>query len=262
MNFKVSILGAMASVIVFGSASAADLPSRKEAPVVVPPAFSWTGWHGGISGGYAGGNSEYNATMYSITAMPGASWSVNPSVGTSGWLIGYEAGYSWQLSNNVVVGYESDFNYANVSNNGGALASGGVNSRLNWFGTERLRFGYAMGRFMPYITGGFAYGRINGASWTSGYEAMLPIGTSGSRWSGGWTVGAGLEYAVTNQISIKGEYLYANIGVPNASAVGWAGNTFATVNGGNYNLNIARAGVNYHVKSFGALLGIDALGDF
>jgi outer membrane immunogenic protein len=260
MNYKASVLGALASVIALGAASAADLPSRKEAPVAAPAVFTWTGWHGGISGGYAGGNADYNATLYSITALPGASWSVNPSIGTSGWLIGYTGGYSWQLSNDIVVGYENDFNYANVSNNGGVLASGGVNSRLNWFGTERLRFGYAMGRFLPYITGGFAYGRINGTSWTSGYEAMIPIGNSGDRWRGGWAVGGGLEYAVTDTISIKGEYLYASIGAPNGSAVGWGGNTFAVVNGGNYNLNIARGGINYHIKSFSKFFGIDALG--
>ena len=63
MNYKASVLGALASVIALGAASAADLPSRKEAPVAAPAVFTWTGWHGGISGGYAGGNADYNATL-------------------------------------------------------------------------------------------------------------------------------------------------------------------------------------------------------
>ena len=263
MNFKASIFGACASVIALSAASAADLPSRKAPVAPPPPAFSWTGWHGGVVGGYAGGDANYNVNLYSALAAPGAAWKRNPSAGTSGFTVGYEAGYSWQLSNNVVLGYESDFTYMSISPDGGRTYYGGVNSNLNYFGSERLRIGYAMDRLLPYITGGFAYGYFDGVSYGSTNGAWISSGSSTNRWGGGWTVGAGLEYALMNNWSVKAEYLYSSLTAPSGgSAVSLTGNTIAVVNGGNYNVNMARVGVNYRLKSFGALLGLDSLGDF
>jgi outer membrane immunogenic protein len=119
-----------------------------------------------------------------------------------------------------------------------------------------------MGRLMPYVTGGLAYGYFNGVSYGSTAGLWVASGSSSSRWSGGWTVGAGLEYSLMNNISVKAEYLYSSITAPSGgSAVSLLGNGVAVVNGGNYNLNLARVGVNYNVKSIGALLGIDGLGD-
>ena len=66
-----------------------------------------------------------------------------------------------------------------------------------------------------------------------------------------------------NNWSVKAEYLYSSLTAPSGgSAVSLTGNTIAVVNGGNYNVNMARVGVNYRLKSFGALLGLDGLGDF
>ena len=66
---------------------------------------------------------------------------------------------------------------------------------------------------MFYGTGGFAYGggsrhfdvfdSLNGWDWN---------GNGGSKTRTGWTLGAGVEYAITNNITIKGEYLYYNLG--------------------------------------------------
>ena len=81
--------------------------------------------------------------------------------------------------------------------------------------------------------------------------------TTGSFWTGnpsstrvGWTIGGGVEYAITNNITIKGEYLYADLGSSNFNTIG---NAFAAANfpgvvaSGkiNYNASIFRAGVNY-----------------
>ena len=81
--------------------------------------------------------------------------------------------------------------------------------------------------------------------------------TTGSFWTGnpsstrvGWTIGGGVEYAVTNNITIKGEYLYADLGSSSFNSIG---NAFALANfpgvavSGkiNYNASIFRAGVNY-----------------
>ncbi|MGC9959450.1 outer membrane protein, partial [Roseiarcus sp.] len=66
----------------------------------------------------------------------------------------------------------------------------------------------------------------------------------------GWTIGAGVEYALTNNITIGAEYLYADLGSnkilanPNSDAAFFFPNTFATAKI-DYNASIFRALVNY-----------------
>lgn len=267
MTFKASVLGALASVLAIGAASAADLPSRKGPPAYAPPppAFTWDGWHIGVVGGYGGGTASYNNTQYVYVAGPGIVGAVAPGAvgvfnyqttrGTNGWLVGYESGYTWQFANNFVLGYESEFSYADVrTDNDGWF--GGMNSRLEWFGAERLRFGYAIGRFLPYITGGLSYGRVRayGADFNGGL--MLP--TSTSTWQAGWTVGAGLEYAFLDNWSIKGEYLYSSMKGPSGNAIGLPG-TLRIYDGRGFDTHMARLGLNYNIKSIGALIGIPGL---
>ena len=128
----------------------------------------------------------------------------------------------------------------------------GKNS-LTWLGTTRGRVGFVAtpdNRLMIYATGGVAYG--GGNSQFSAFD-----NTTGSFWSGnpsstrvGWTIGGGVEYAITNNITIKGEYLYADLGssklqqhrkrrfgncFPGRHVAGKIG----------YNASIFRAGVNY-----------------
>jgi outer membrane immunogenic protein len=259
MIFKASFIGATASLLLVGGAVAADLPSRKAPPpVVTPPAFTWTGWHAGIVGAYAGDAVKLNTSLYSLSSAPIIGAPVERSFGTSGYTVGYESGYSWQVDDHLVLGYESDFSYANVTTNSSGALYNSVNSRLNYFGTERLRAGYAIGRFLPYVTAGFAYGSFNGLNWTSAGELFIPVANNSSKWRGGWTMGGGLEYALTDQVSVKADYLYASMSAPNGSAIGIVGPSYLTVNSGQYNLNIARVGVNYHIRDIGSVFGLVA----
>ena len=87
-------------------------------------------------------------------------------------------------------------------------------SSLDWLGTARARAGFVAtpdNRLMIYGTGGFAYG---GGSRTS--TSMTPqrwglFSNGGSTTRTGWTIGGGVEYAITNNITIKGEYLYVTL---------------------------------------------------
>ena len=124
---------------------------------------------------------------------------------------------------------------------------------LDWIGTVRGRIGFVAtpdNRLLIYGTGGFAY--AGGSTNFSVYDA-----TQGAYWNGspsstrtGWTIGGGVEYAITNNITIKGEYLYVDLGSQNLNTVGNLAaqtvfpGTYATAKI-NYDASIFRAGVNY-----------------
>jgi outer membrane immunogenic protein len=259
MTFKASLLGAMASLVIVGAASAADLPSYKAPPP--PPApvpFSWTGAHLGVSGGYGGGSASYLSSVYSFGPVFAVWNNVSTSKGTSGFLVGFQSGYSWQFANNVVVGYESEFNYADVSTSNTGVWAPGLYTRLNWFGAERVRLGYAFGRFLPYFTGGLAYGQVRAGGFNT-FGGMPFASTNFSSWEAGWTVGAGLEYAILDNVSVKGEYLYTSMNGVNGASIGFPA-AYRTFQGNGFDTHIARVGVNYHIHSFGALLGMPNLG--
>ena len=101
---------------------------------------------------------------------------------------------------------------------------------LNWLGTTRARVGFVVtpdNRLMIYATGGVAYG--GGSSNFSVFDRRPALFWSGSPSSTrvGWTIGGGVEYAFTNNWTIKGEYLYADLGSSNFTTVGnAAANTF------------------------------------
>lgn len=256
MRLKATIVGALASALAFSAASAADLPSMKSPPVYAPPIWNWTGWHIGVSGGYGGGAAAIDSNSWIFTP-PFAAVAANTSANTSGFLVGVQSGFTWQFANNYVVGYESEFNYADVrSSNGGAFGLGAGRVGIEWFGAERVRFGYAMGRILPYITGGLAYGRFrdNQNNLFGGF--LLPSNVS--KWHAGWTVGAGVEYAMWDKLSIKAEYLFSRIDGP--AGTGVAPGIYSSFRVREFDTHIARVGLNYQIKNFGELVGMPGLG--
>jgi outer membrane immunogenic protein len=193
----------VASVVAFsaGSALAADLPSIKEPPAPVPPpSFSWTGVYAGVNVGGGIGDADF-ANQVALTG--GAV------------LGGLGLGYNWQWSPNLVLGIEVDADYRgpiNPSWNGYGFVS---SSDIGYIGTFRPRIGYAVtDHLLLYGTGGLAFGNVIAPKQ---YGALFLPGFAGVRQGYddkalvGWTVGAGLEYAVTANWSVKLEYLYARL---------------------------------------------------
>lgn len=195
------------------SASAADIARRVAAPppVYVAP-FSWTGAYVGINGGYGWGNSNFSAPFTS------------GSFDTSGGLVGGTLGYNWQV-NQIVFGVEGDIDASWIKGSG---ICGGLScqTKNTWLGTVRGRLGYAVDRFMPYVTGGLAVGDIK--------NTITGLGTANET-KAGWTAGAGVEYAFNGPWSIKAEYLYVDLG--RGGAIGGSNAKFQT--------NVVRAGLNY-----------------
>jgi outer membrane immunogenic protein len=86
-----------------------------------------------------------------------------------------------------------------------------TSSKLTSLGTVRGRIGYAFDRALLYATGGFAYGHVeNKFNFPIDPNSTSGLSTSGTRT--GWTVGGGLEYAITNNWTVRAEGLYVDLG--------------------------------------------------
>ena len=200
-------------------ASAADLPRGMpyKSPAMVAQ-YNWTGFYLGINGGGAWGDSDWNGVA--VSNRP------------SGGMIGGTAGYNWQGAGSPwVFGLEGDIDWTNIK--GSSALCGGLicETRNNWFGTVRGRVGYAWDRFLPYFTGGVAFGDV---------EASRTGFAGSSDTNVGWTVGAGIEGVLAGNWTAKLEYLYADLGDTTCSAV-----ACGTATNVDLQVNIVRAGVNY-----------------
>jgi outer membrane immunogenic protein len=215
----------IASTMFVGAASAADI--QRPAPIYKAPmltqvrVYDWTGFYVGGNVGYGWGKQDVSLAGAGVGS---------PSV--NGFLGGGQVGYNWQV-NQIVYGVEADLQASGQSGSSG-LGATAYTDKLDWFGTVRGRVGYAFDRWLPYVTGGWAYGHGS----ISGAAAGAPFSASSSY--SGWTAGAGLEYALLNNWSVKGEWLYVDFG-NGPSAVTGAG----TIGGNHLTDNIFRLGVNY-----------------
>jgi outer membrane immunogenic protein len=201
---------------------AADLSNPLPRPSYKGPVyvagFNWTGFYAGINGGYGFGKSNWTGG-----ALTTGDFNVN------GPLVGGTIGYNLQTGA-WVWGLEADADYSWIKGSTSAVACPGCETRNQWLATGRGRIGYAWDRFLPYITGGAAYGDIK----------MSGGGNSDSKSKLGWTAGAGVEYAFMGAWSAKLEYLYVDLGKASCGAtvcVIAADVKFAT--------NIVRVGLNY-----------------
>jgi len=214
------VFAALGLIALMGAAAAADLPPASapnyyKAPAFVPPPYSWTGFYIGVNGGGALGRSNWDsAGGYNLTG------------GLVGGTVGYNYQYAW-----AVIGVEGDIDWASIS--GSTTTAGcplGCTTKDSWLSTVRGRLGYAAGRFLPYITGGGAFGNVN---------ASTP-GGGGSSTNAGWTLGAGLEFAIAANWSAKAEYLYVDLGKFNCGIT-----CGAVTDNVSFNTNLIRGGVNY-----------------
>ena len=219
------VAGAAAvAVLSASSAFAADLPRRMAPAYVAPPLapiFTWTGFYGGINGGYGFG--DFNGRGNSQAGSP------------SGGLVGGTLGYNYQRGN-IVVGLEGDADYAGIGNTqttAGPLTSKG---NLTFQDTVRGRVGFAMNRMLFFATGGYAGGTVH----STVYDTPNNYFNANSNYLNGYAVGGGVEYAIMPNLSGKVEYLYTDlspaynfVGSPDVTRVG-----LTTSN--------IRAGINYH----------------
>ena len=184
---------------------AADLsraPVMKAPAMVAAPLFNWSGFYAGVQGGKGWGDTEH----IQGSARTG-------EFDLDGWAAGVTLGANWQFAGSWVFGLETDFSWSaidaaigdGIHGTGFGCDPSGCRTEVKWFGTARARLGPTFGPLFPYLTGGFAYGKvhaeISGASIFDGTDTRT-----------GWTAGAGLEYAFAPNWSAKIEYLFVDLG--------------------------------------------------
>lgn len=256
------------------AASAADLPIRSAAPapmMAVPMVYNWSGFYMGLN---AGGAWTTGCTNYGLTFAGAAygEWNDQCRSSDTQFTGGAQVGYNFQAGS-FVYGIEADINGVGNSNGGtrtvvvpGAGPLGGDAFRITGvgdpgvFGTVRARLGFAANRALFYVTGGLAWasgGNDPRVAWYN--NGLTPVRdpeavfSRGGRNDIGWTLGAGVEYAMTNNWTIRAEYLYVDLGKEDnawncapAGAVPCTAATLVDLTGRkDVNFNVVRVGVNY-----------------
>ena len=181
-------------------------------------AYNWSGFYAGLNGGYSWGDGEVSAAGVTLSGD------------YDGWLAGAQIGVNWQ-SDAWVFGLEADWQF---TGNDETISNGVdfVSSELKWLSTVRARAGFAMDRFLPYVTGGVAFGDNEISGNITGVGAFSEDNTHV-----GWTAGAGVEAALTDNLSAKLEYLHVDLGDETY---------FGSVNA-EADFEIIRLGVNYRL---------------
>lgn len=259
----------------------------------------WEGMYLGINAGIGGGNywsnqiathdisgyKMFNAVTPSDTGIGAANFT---NSGIAGPIAGIQAGYNFYLNNNLVIGSQLDFDWANIfnksitnSHNSFVSLINNVNSinqynqslGLSWVGTARGRIGFSIGRFLPYITAGLAYGNVKSKvdSYTNFAIAFTPPNNSfntvafsndtrnSSKSSIGWVSGLGTEYLLTQKLSLKSEYIYTQLSGVNYSGYSYnlnnpinnSPNTLTKTNSstGTVGTHQIRLGLNYLINT-------------
>ena len=222
MIVKRMLSSAAIAALSFGAAVAADLPTKKSPPPL--PALvgvDWSGFYIGANVGLSDGRERWSdpagVLLINTPRLP----ATGATIGQFG---GLTIGYNFQFGP-WVIGAEGDIDASNAWGSavcGGTFGVGGVGwkclDRDRYFGTGTARVGYAAGRSLYYAKGGAAYD--NRESIITAFNTPFPdpyVSSTQGRW--GWTLGAGIEYAISANWSAKAEYDFLDFGKRNFSVI-------------------------------------------
>jgi outer membrane immunogenic protein len=201
-TFTLSFCTGLSFAIFSIAAQAADLPSRRIEPAVpLPPAFTWTGFYVGAQAGWAQTRTELTP---GAAIAGGAAVTSLPSLNRDGAAVGLLVGYNYQIGQLVLGGEIDGSALITGKQRYTALTGDVITAHTNWVGSARLRVGYAFDRFMIYATGGLALAAPKSTVTGTGYSYG-----AGDSTRFGWTLGAGAEYAITNNWIAGLEYRYS-----------------------------------------------------
>jgi outer membrane immunogenic protein len=287
---KIFIAAAAALLVAMGGESSLAADMSIKAPQVEPvAAWSWTGFYGGINGGYGVATDPFAQSFVGNISNPfvlGEASSVNSTNAPKGEFLGLQGGYNYQIGQ-IVWGVEGDWQWANQrAKSCGFIcsfgqtpdvagififgASGGtefsVDQKIDWFATARGRIGWTPSNgTMLYATAGGAWMGIdetdvirNGNTGGSVVPGVITSTTTASfsNTKIGYAVGAGAEVRLWGNWTGKVEYLHIDVGGTANTAVhsaGLIGPLALTTTTGDIKNDIVRLGVNYKFGQWGTM---------
>jgi outer membrane immunogenic protein len=213
------IFGIVLATALAGPVSAADMTMPMKAPSYAP-AFSWTGTYVGANVGGIWGKFDVNpTTTNNLTGAVGAPGVM--SINNSSLIGGFQAGYNWQIGQ-WVLGLEQDYQFTGLKQTATFAAPAGLFRagdqlavKTDYLAATRAKLGVAWDRALIYAAGGLETGEFDV---TSTYVARGAGGspvlgfTDSNKLHFGFNVGAGIDYAVTNNVFIGVEYRYLDLG--------------------------------------------------
>jgi len=255
--------GVVAALALGQAALAADLPVRALTSAPAPVAPSWTGFYLGVHAGW-GWTSQDNATSALNTGAGAAATSpVSFNLDNDSPIAGLQIGYNYQFSS-WVVGIEGDISGSRLTDSQtaqpltGAIAAGScgvvglpcgtatMSQDIRWLSTVRGRLGYAWGPGVLYVTAGAAWADVNYSATVAwpvpAPEVLFTAGFTSIR--SGPVVGGGYEWMLTNNWTLRGEFLhywFNQAPITQVTNVGLT-NTFTW---SRFDINVARVGLNY-----------------
>jgi outer membrane immunogenic protein len=223
LSMRALALAAAAGLVLASPpALAADPYFSAPAPITygTPTVYDWSGAYVGLTLGRVWGSFDTTA---------GAPFNSSFSFDAGAVAIGALGGMTAQTGN-FVFGVELDANFADVERTR-IITGVPITAETDWFAAIRARAGYAFDRFLIYGTGGLATGRL---------ELSVPWGSQSSR-ELGWTIGAGIEAALTDNFTARAEYLYTDFGTATGTL---GGSPFST----EFDSHTLRAGIVYRFR--------------
>lgn len=251
MNMKWLITASAFAFVSASAAHAADVvvpPSPTPvAPVIVNPSFSWTGFY--IGGQIGGFSSKTKMDILRNGKNVPVHDDYLPKL--SGFMGGIYAGSNVDLGNGLILGVDTDIiwtdkndtktvpayeitpahvNYVNkmVKDAGinigenkievGDKRSHSFTFKEKWAGATRVRIGFAAERIMPYVAGGIAYTQLQDITSISVTKKdtgkVIASGnlSDETKTMVGYTLGAGVDFAMTNNVIVRAEYRYSDFG--------------------------------------------------
>ena len=183
--------------------------SIKDAPTTAWDTYNWTGAYLGGFVGTAWGDQDWFTSVINTSDDPRF----------QGYVAGGQVGYNVQAGR-VVYGIEADYGWSNAK--GARACTGGTSpfffnceAEVNSLASLTGRVGHTWGRALLYVKGGLAAGEATVQTSQNQNVPTPPSNTAvngESQWLFGWTIGAGMEFALTDRWSAKAEYMYYDLG--------------------------------------------------
>ena len=180
-------------------------------------AYDWTGVYGGVHAGFIQANVNVDAQTRFIEGEPTTDrLNLSYERDVDGFVGGALGGVNFQAGN-FVFGLDMDFGgVAAGDGDGTAHAKGTVGGEvieedihfqhgMDWNAHVRGRLGFAMDRVFVYGAGGLAIADFDVKS-NRGLQSDQDIDDGGH--ATGWSAGGGLDYAVTDNLLVRAEYLH------------------------------------------------------